>query len=371
MKIRTASITALFAVGLLTLGACSKTTTAKTDAPAASEAAPSDSTPAASEAPSSEATPAESKAADTMAKDSAPAGDSGAATPAGSGAEITLAVNPWTGSKANANVAKVVLEKMGTPVKLVEVDENASWLGLDNGQIDANLEIWPSGHTKDFDTYITQKKTVVKIGDLGPNAKIGWYVPQFVIDEHPELATWEGLKDPKNAKLFATAESGDQGQFLMGDPSYVSYDQDIIKSLGLPLKYIVAGSETALITALKQAETDKTPLLVQFWQPHWLQSKVKLAQIKLPDVTPECGASATAKDGKYACDYPIDVLYKAASSKLEAKNAAAFKVLSKLTLTNDQQNEIAALIDGDGMAADAAAKQWLEAHADVEKSWMS
>src|SRR3954465_6377116 len=279
------------------------------------------------------------------------------------GAAIKLAVNPWDGSGVNANVAKVVLEsKLGTPTQLVALDENASWVGLDAGDLDANLEIWPSGHAADRKTYIDEKKTVVDIGTLGPKAKIGWYVPTFVTDAHPELKTWEGFKKPANAKLFATAETGDQGQFLMGDPSYVSYDEQIIKNLNLPLKFVVAGSETALITAIQQADKDGTPLLMQFWQPHWLQSKVKLTEVKLPDVTDACLASAAAADGKYACDYPIDNLYKAASAKLQTKNAAAFNLLSKLQLTTEQQNEIAAMIDGDGMSPGDAAKKWVDAN---------
>ncbi len=110
---------------------------------------------------------------------------------------IKLAVNPWTGSAVNANVAKVVLEsKLGTPTTLVDLDENAAWVGLDSGELDANLEIWPSGHAADHKTYIEEKKSVVDLGKLGPSAKIGWYVPTFVIDQHPELTTWEGFKDP-------------------------------------------------------------------------------------------------------------------------------------------------------------------------------
>src|SRR4051794_27131945 len=97
------------------------------------------------------------------------------------GAAIKIAVNPWDGSAVNANVAKVVLEsKLGTPTSLVALDENASWVGLDAGDLDANLEIWPSGHAADRKTYIDEKKTVVDIGTLGPKAKIGWYVPTFV-----------------------------------------------------------------------------------------------------------------------------------------------------------------------------------------------
>ncbi len=300
----------------------------------------------------------------------AAAGDTTPAA-AGSGAAIKLAVNPWTGSAVNANVAKVVLEsKLGTPTELVDLDENAAWVGLDAGDLDANLEIWPSGHAADHKTYIEEKKSVVDLGLLGPSAKIGWYVPTFVIDQHPELKTWEGFKDPELAKLFATAESGDQGQFLMGDPSYVTYDEQIIKNLNLPLKYVVAGSEAALITAIQQSEADQKPLLLQFWQPHWLQSKVKLTQIELPAVTDECLASAAAADGAYACDYPVDPLYKAANAGLEAKNKAAFDFLSKFQLTTDQQNEIAAMVDSDGQTPDAAAKAWVEANPDVVNAWL-
>ena len=288
------------------------------------------------------------------------------------GAGIVLAVNPWTGSAVNANVAKVVLEsQMNTEVTLLDIDENATWPGLDAGDIDAVLEVWPSGHAADVATYIDEKKSVVDLGLLGPEAKIGWYVPTAVVDEHPDLATWEGFKDPANAALFATAESGDDGQFLMGDPSYVSYDEQIIANLGLPLKFVVAGSEATLITAIKQAVADGTPLLMQFWQPHWLQSQVDLTEVKLPDVTDECLASAAANDGGYACDYPVDNLFKAASVKLEAKNPAAFAFLSKIQLTTDQQNEIAAMIDGDGMAPADAAAAWVEANPDVVAGWMA
>ena len=156
--------------------------------------------------------------------------------PAGGGEGIVLAANPWTGSAVNAYVAKVVLEANGTSVEVIDIDENSTWVGLDDGSIDAVLEVWPSGHAADYETYITGKQSVVDLGLLGPEAKIGWYVPSFVIDEHPELATWEGFQDPELAKLFSTAESGaDLGQFLMGDPSYVTFDEQIIANLGLPL----------------------------------------------------------------------------------------------------------------------------------------
>jgi glycine betaine/proline transport system substrate-binding protein len=295
------------------------------------------------------------------------------AAPAGGGDEVVrLAVNPWTGSAVNANVAKAVIEQSGLgTVELVDIDENAMWPAISAGDsLDGVLEIWPSGHAADYETYITGNKGIVDGGLLGPDAKIGWYVPTFVVDEHPELATWEGFKDPELAGLFKTAESGDLGQFLMGDPSYVSYDEQIIENLELPLKFVTAGSEAALITAIQNSIADEQPLLLQFWQPHWLQSQVELTEVELPEFTDECAASAAANDGGYACDYPVDKLYKAFSDKLEEKAPNSFQVLSNLQLTTEQQNEIAALIDGEGMSAADAAKQWVDANQDVWQAWL-
>lgn len=284
---------------------------------------------------------------------------------------VVLAVNPWTGSAVNAAIAKVVLEtKLGTPVELLPIEENSTWPGLDDGSIDAVLEVWPSGHAADYEAYITDKKSVVDLGVLGPEAKIGWYVPTFVVDEHPELATWEGFKDPELAKLFATAESGDLGQFLMGDPSYVTYDEQIIANLGLPLKYVVGGSEATLLTAIDKAMADHTPLLMQFWKPHWKHLEADLTEVKLPDVTEACAQSAKDADGGYACDYPVDALYKAASAGLEAKNPAAFALFSAMQLTNDQQSVVAGYIDRDGMDPLAAANRWVAENGDVVEAWL-
>ena len=46
-------------------------------------------------------------------------------------------------------------------------------------------------------------------GLIGPTGHIGWFIPKFVADAHPEYKTWEGLKTAAAAKYFATAETGE------------------------------------------------------------------------------------------------------------------------------------------------------------------
>src|SRR5205809_903838 len=146
-----------------------------------------------------------------------PAGGSGSAAevPDNSGTTINLAISPWTGSEANVAVAQVLLEnKLGYTVKTTKIDEYAQFPALANGQLSATLEVWPSGHAKDYKKFITADAGVVDGGELGVIGQIGWWIPTYMLTDHPELATWEGLKT--DADLFKTAESGDKGQILDG-----------------------------------------------------------------------------------------------------------------------------------------------------------
>jgi glycine betaine/proline transport system substrate-binding protein len=301
---------------------------------------------------------------------SASASTSGGAKPDCGSDTVKIAVNPWTGSAVNANVAKAIMEKdLGCTVELVEVDEFAQFPALSTGDLDATLEVWPSGHAKDVKKYIDGGQGVVNGGLLGVIGQIGWFVPTYMVDAHPELATWEGLN--QNAALFATAETGSQGQFLDGDPSFVTFDQAIIDSLHLNFKVVYAGSEAAEITALKQADANEGPLLFYFYTPHWAQLKYKLTHVQLPPVTPKCDEIRGRDDYTgYDCDYPTDVLFKAFNADLETKAPAAFQFLSNMNWTNEAQEAVATDIDVNKMSPADAAQKWVDANPTVWQPWV-
>jgi glycine betaine/proline transport system substrate-binding protein len=299
-----------------------------------------------------------------------PAGGSGSAAevPDNSGTTINLAISPWTGSDANVAVAQVLLEdKLGYTVKTTKIDEYAQFPALANGQLSATLEVWPSGHAKDYKKFITANAGVVDGGELGVIGQIGWWIPTYMLTDHPELATWEGLKT--DADLFKTAESGDKGQILDGDPSYVTFDQAIADNLGLDLKVVYGGSEAAELAALDAAYQKQDPILMYFWTPHWAQQKYDLTMIQLPEVTTACEDAAANDASKYTCAYPEDDLYKAFNADLQSDAPAAFAMLSAMSYTNDDQNEIALDINN-GMAPEDAAQKWVDANPEVWQPWV-
>ncbi len=300
-------------------------------------------------------------------------GDATTTTVAASGdmETIRLVVNPWTASRLNALVAKIIIEKeLGNPVELVDVNENdAMFTGLADGDLDAVLEIWPSGVTEAEQSYFADG-SAVNIGDLGTVGKIGWFVPSYVIDEHPELATWEGFKDPALAALFATAETGDDGRFLGTDPSYSQYDEQIIANLDLPFQVQFSGSEPATVAEVEARVTAGEPIVLYWWTPTAAVSMFDLVNVELPAYTDDCAASQASGDGGVDCDYPEDVIYKAASGKLQDKDAAVFTFLSNFTITTEDQLSMLPPVEIDGDDPVAVAQKWVDDNESVWSAWL-
>ena len=168
------------------------------------------------------------------------AGPAGARSKASCGT-VTLNEQAWAGSTANTYVAKAVLEGMGCKVKITQIAEIPVYQALADGKSDAVLEDWQ--HVDQYKQYISKQHTVVMGGPNGVVGHIGWYIPTYLMKAHPEFATWKGLKGKES--LFKSPESGSQGMFLGGDPSYVQKDAQLIQALGLNFKFVSVGAEPA------------------------------------------------------------------------------------------------------------------------------
>jgi glycine betaine/proline transport system substrate-binding protein len=274
--------------------------------------------------------------------------------------------NAWTASALNAEVAKQLIEtEFGYPVEIVAIDENTMFTGLSDGSLDAVLELWPSGISADEQAFLDDG-SVVNIGELGAVGQIGWFVPQYVIDEHPELATWEGFLDPELAALFATAETGDLGRFLATDPSYSQYDEPIVANLELPLKVIYSGSEAATVAELDARVAANEPIVMYWWTPTAAYAKYNLVQVELPEYSDECYADPAAVD----CAYPPDVLIKLASAQLEEKAPDVWAFLGAFQQTNEDQLSMLPAVEIDGEDAADIAAQWIADNEAVWSTWL-
>jgi glycine betaine/proline transport system substrate-binding protein len=277
---------------------------------------------------------------------------------------VTLNENSWVGSTANVYVVKNILEsKLNCDVKVTQIAEIPVYQALSTGKVDAVLEDWQ--HVDQYKQYEQKLKTAQDAGSNGVTGHIGWYVPSYVVQAHPELKTWKGLQ--KNWGLFKTAESSGKGELLDGDPSYVTNDASLIDTLKLNLKVVYAGGEASQITQVKQAYAQKKPILFYWYTPQWLNAELKLTEVMLPARTANCDTNLK----KVSCAYPSYDLRKVISTKFAKSGSPAVNVIKKFSWTAQDQNAVAVMIAGKKMKPDDAAKKWIAANSAKVKAWTS
>lgn len=294
--------------------------------------------------------------------DNSAGGSSGNSSGAKCG-NLRIAINPWTGYVSNAHVIGYVAKtKLGCNVTYPELKEEVSWQGMSSGSIDTVVENW--GHPDLTKKYVEEQKTVQDAGLTGNDGIIGWYVPPWMVEKYPDITNWENLN--KYSDLFRTSESGDKGQLLDGDPSYVTNDEALVQNLKLNFKVVTGGSEAALITSFRQAEKNKTPLLAYFYEPQWFFSEVKLVKVNLPKWTPGCDDDPKT----VACDYPPYALNKLIATKFADSGSPAVALIKNFHWTNDDQNAVSEMIANENMQPEDAAKKWVEANPDKVNAWL-
>ncbi|MCE0538510.1 hypothetical protein LWF15_23710 [Kineosporia rhizophila] len=275
---------------------------------------------------------------------------------------VTLAENPWVGYAANlAVISYLARNELGCQVEVRAEAEAESWQHLADGTVDAILENW--GHDDLKKKYIDNEKVAVEAGLTGNRGAIGWYVPPWLAEEHPDITNWRNLN--KYTDLFRTDESGSQGQFLAGDPSYVTNDKALIKNLGLDFKVVYLGDEDKLIEAFRAAERDREPMIGYFYSPQWLLSEIELVNIKLPAYTPGCDADPDA----VRCDYQPYDLDKIQNREFAYSGSPAATLIQRFRWSDADQNQVARDLNA-GVEPDEAAKRWLDANEKTWRAWV-
>ncbi|MEU7280248.1 ABC transporter substrate-binding protein [Streptomyces sp. NPDC045431] len=276
---------------------------------------------------------------------------------------VTLSVPSWVGAQANVAVAEYLLEhELGYRVDTVQIDEVPAWDALSQGRVDALMEDW--GHPEEEKRYVDDKKTVVRGGDLGVTGHIGWYVPTYFAEAHPDVTDWKNLN--KYADQLRTAESGGKGQLLDGSPSYVTNDKALVKNLDLDYKVVFAGSEAAQITQIKQFAKEKKPFLTYWYKPQWLFEKVPMTEVKLPEYKEGCDADPE----KVACAYPHTPLQKFLNADFARKGGEAAAFLKNFRWTTEAQNDVALMIAEEKLSPEEAAEKWVKANEPTWRAWL-
>jgi glycine betaine/proline transport system substrate-binding protein len=282
---------------------------------------------------------------------------------------VTLNEQAWSGSTANTYVAKYVLEEeLGCTVKITKITEIPVFQAMADGKVDVVLEDWE--HFDQYKQFVAKQKSVVLLGATGLVGQIGWFIPKYLLKQYPAFKTWRGLKGKES--VFKSPETGSQGMFLGGDPSYVQKDKELIELLGLDFKHVTVGAEPAEVARFSQLIKQRKPVIFYWWTPQYLNAQLNLAEVKLPPRFKGCqdDASAGGDAKKYKCSYDAYPLNKLFGKKFATSGSPAVKVLRKFKWSNADQNLVAKWIAGDKMKPEDAAAKWVAANKAKVNAWL-
>lgn len=173
---------------------------------------------------------------------------------------IKIGWTAWSDAEFVTKLAERVLEeRMGYDVELLQTDIAPQYQGLATGSIDVMLMSWQPGTHEDYLKKVCTQ--VVNLGLLYTHARLGWVVPKYIPDA--ELKSIGDLaKDSVRNKLDATITGIDPGAGL------TRLSKQAIEDYGLDYE-LQLSSGAGMTAALDRAVRRKEWIVVTGWSPHW------------------------------------------------------------------------------------------------------
>lgn len=274
---------------------------------------------------------------------------------------IRIAINEWTGQHISANIAAELLKKMGYNVELVTAGGLPQFTALAQNEINLNPEVWDNSIT-DIYTDGLASGDIVNMGELGLEPREGWIYPAYMEEKCPGLPSYQALFDC--AEAFATAETFPNGRLITYPADWGTRSKSVVEGIGLPFNPVPGGSEGTMVAELKSALASQDPILMMFWQPHWVFAEVNMKWVEWNEADGECVEEEQVRDS--ACGFSQAHVNKIASNDLETTWPKAAEFVSKFTLTNDEQNAMINEVDQNGRSLEEVVAEWI---AENETTW--
>jgi len=257
---------------------------------------------------------------------------------------VKLGFAPWSDAEFVTKLAaKLIKEKLGQDVELVQTDVAPLYQGVSRGDIDAMMMAWlPATHA---DYFAKVKDKVETLGTVYDGAKLGWVVPAYVPEA--EISSIEDLKKPDvQKKLSGTIQGIDPGAGL------TRLSQQAVKDYDLGEYKLQISSEAGMLTTVDRAMRSEKWFVATSWSPHWMFGKYKLRYLTDP------------KESLGQAEH-VDIL---ASKKFREENPKAAEFLSRMKVPlNDLE---AAMFTAQETSYEAAIEKYIKDHPDQVKAWV-
>jgi glycine betaine/proline transport system substrate-binding protein len=291
--------------------------------------------------------------------------------------KIVFADLSWDSIQFHNRVAGFIIEKgYGYPVEYLFVDITPGLMGLERGDVDIDMELWPTYNLEWWEK-AQADGSVLNLGINFENATQGWYVPTYLIKGDPARNIEPLAPDLKRVadlekywELFRDPESPEKGRLINGPAGWVAHDINITKLEGYGLdRYFQAfspGSGTALDTYIATSYERGRPVLFYYWEPTWLLGKYDMT---LLEETP-FDEKLWTPENKFACQWLSATTYIVAGKTFAERFPDVTSFLRNYRTSLEVNQKALAYMHETGATPDEAARWFLTHNPGMWKSWI-
>ncbi len=299
---------------------------------------------------------------------------------AGSCGKVTIADMNWSSATLIANVDRFILAKgYGCEAELVPGDTMPTGTSMiEKGEPDIAPELWSNSLKEAIDKGVAEKRLRIAGKSLTDGGEEGFWVPKYMVDKDPSLATIAGIK--ANAKMFKHPEDPTKSGFYTcpaGWNCQISAGH-LFKALNLAgdgFELVDPGSGAGLSGAIAKAFARQEPWFGYYWAPTSVLGKYKMVKVDFGSGVNkqeflDCTSNADCESPKVTM-YPPSQVDTVTTESFAKRAPEAFAYLGQRGFKNAQMNELLAWMEDNQADGAVAMEHFLNKYESTWTPWVS
>ncbi|MEH6470849.1 MAG: ABC transporter substrate-binding protein [Halopseudomonas sp.] len=294
--------------------------------------------------------------------------------------KVTIADMNWSSASLIANIDRFILEHgYGCDAELVPGDTMPTITSMtEKGEPDIAPEMWSNSARDVIEKGVADKQLSVAGKSLSDGGEEGYWVPKYMVDADPSLATIKGVI--ANAKLFEHPEDPDSSA-LIGCPAGWNC-QISASNLFIALKLedagfelIDPGSGAGLAGSIARAYEREKPWLGYYWAPTAVLGKYEMVKVDFGSgIDKQHFVDCITQDG---CENPKPTMYPPSAvdtvttGEFAGRAPQVYDYLGKRSFKNAQMNVLLAWMENNQADGDIAMEHFLTNYESTWTPWVS
>ena len=284
--------------------------------------------------------------------------------------EVSLMQADWGSAQIVTAVAKFLMEEgYGCDVTTVPLSSNPALASVsETGEPDVLTEIWTNGAPA-YEGLVESGKIVPVTEVLSDGGVEGFFVPNYLLEKHPQLATIEGIA--ANPDLV-----GNRFHNCPEGWTCLNVSTNLLKAGGLidaGIENFVHGSGETLAASIAAAFENKAPWFGFYWEPTSVLGKYPMTLVDMGPHDPEkhaCNITAECATPAMSA-FPRSVVVTVLSKEFMAENAEVSDLMTNLSFTNAQMGETLAWVEDNKASYEEGAVHFLTTYKEVWGAWLN